>query len=37
MEIGLYCRAKNKLVNVVDNIEISNFTVPSYIKEEIYL
>ncbi|KAK2308864.1 siroheme synthase [Clostridioides difficile] len=30
--IGLYCRAKNKLVNVVDNIEISNFTVPSYIK-----
>nr|WP_243460914.1 bifunctional precorrin-2 dehydrogenase/sirohydrochlorin ferrochelatase [Clostridioides difficile] len=32
MEIGLYCRAKNKLVNVVDNIEISNFTVPSYIK-----
>ncbi|MDL5109316.1 bifunctional precorrin-2 dehydrogenase/sirohydrochlorin ferrochelatase [Clostridioides difficile] len=32
MEIGLYCKAKNKLVNVVDNIEISNFTVPSYIK-----
>ncbi|EOE7233429.1 precorrin-2 dehydrogenase/sirohydrochlorin ferrochelatase family protein [Clostridioides difficile] len=32
MEIGLYCRAKNKLVNVVDNIEISNFTVSSYIK-----
>ncbi|HCU2611460.1 TPA: bifunctional precorrin-2 dehydrogenase/sirohydrochlorin ferrochelatase [Clostridioides difficile] len=32
MKIGLYCRAKNKLVNVVDNIEISNFTVPSYIK-----
>ncbi|HBH1809480.1 TPA: bifunctional precorrin-2 dehydrogenase/sirohydrochlorin ferrochelatase [Clostridioides difficile] len=32
MEIGLYCRAKNKLVDVVDNIEISNFTVPSYIK-----
>ncbi|MCC0628358.1 MULTISPECIES: bifunctional precorrin-2 dehydrogenase/sirohydrochlorin ferrochelatase [unclassified Clostridioides] len=32
MEIGLYCRAKNKLVNVVDNVEISNFTVPSYIK-----
>ncbi|PBG54847.1 siroheme synthase [Clostridioides difficile] len=32
MEIGLYCKAKNKLVNVVDNIERSNFTVPSYIK-----
>ncbi len=32
MEIGLYCRAKKKLVNVVDNLEISNFTVPSYIK-----
>ena len=32
IEIGLYCKAKNKLVNVVDNIEISNFTVPSYIK-----
>lgn len=32
MEIGLYCRAEHKLVNVVDNVEISNFTVPSYIK-----
>lgn len=32
MEIGLYCRAENKLVNVVDNVEVSNFTVPSYIK-----
>lgn len=32
MEIGLYCREKKKLVNVVDNAEVSNFTVPSYIK-----
>ncbi|NMS91611.1 bifunctional precorrin-2 dehydrogenase/sirohydrochlorin ferrochelatase [Clostridioides difficile] len=32
MEIGLYCREENKLVNVVDNVEVSNFTVPSYIK-----
>lgn len=32
MEIGLYCREEHKLVNVVDNVEISNFTVPSYIK-----
>lgn len=32
MEIGLYCRTKKKLVNVVDNVEVSNFTVPSYIK-----
>ena len=30
--IGDYCNLHNKLVNVVDNIELSNFTVPSYIK-----
>ena len=30
--IGNYCNLHNKLVNVVDNIELSNFTVPSYIK-----
>ncbi|MCC0641392.1 MULTISPECIES: bifunctional precorrin-2 dehydrogenase/sirohydrochlorin ferrochelatase [unclassified Clostridioides] len=32
LEIGLYCRKNKKLVNVVDNVEISNFTVPSYVK-----
>jgi len=31
--IGLYCRDKNKLVNVVDDIELSNFTVPSFFKK----
>ncbi|RDY22763.1 bifunctional precorrin-2 dehydrogenase/sirohydrochlorin ferrochelatase [Romboutsia maritimum] len=31
-EIGIYCRNNGKLVNVVDNIDISNFTVPSYVK-----
>ena len=31
-EIGIYCRENGKLVNVVDNIELSNFTVPSYVK-----
>lgn len=30
--IGIYCRSCGKLVNVVDNIELSNYTVPSYIK-----
>lgn len=30
--IGVYCRSCGKLVNVVDNIELSNYTVPSYIK-----
>lgn len=30
--IGEYCKAHNKLVNVVDNVELSNYTVPSYIK-----
>jgi len=30
--IGIYCRNYGKLVNVVDNIELSNYTVPSYIK-----
>ncbi len=30
--IGIYCRACGKLVNVVDDIELSNYTVPSYVK-----
>lgn len=30
--IGKYCNLNNKLVNVVDSIELSNYTVPSYIK-----
>lgn len=30
--IGEYCILNNKLVNVVDNLELSNYTVPSYIK-----
>ncbi len=30
--IGKYCRQHGKLVNVVDNQELSNFTVPSYVK-----
>ncbi|MCC0634395.1 bifunctional precorrin-2 dehydrogenase/sirohydrochlorin ferrochelatase [Clostridioides sp. ZZV15-6388] len=32
LEIGLYCRENKKLVNVVDNVKISNFTIPSYVK-----
>lgn len=31
--IGEYCILNNKLVNVVDNRELSNYTVPSYIKK----
>ena len=31
-EIGIYCRQHGKLVNVVDNQELCNFTVPSYVK-----
>ena len=31
-EIGIYCRQHNKLVNVVDDKELSNFTVPSFVK-----
>lgn len=31
-EIGIYCRNSGKLVNVVDDIDLSNFTMPSYIK-----
>lgn len=31
-EIGIYCRNSGKLVNVVDDIELSNYTVPSYVK-----
>ncbi len=30
--IGIYCRDNGKLVNVVDDIKLSNYTVPSYIK-----
>ena len=31
-EIGIYCRQHNKLVNVVDDKDLSNFTVPSFVK-----
>lgn len=31
-KIGIYCRNSGKLVNVVDDIELSNYTVPSYIR-----
>lgn len=31
-EIGIYCRNSGKLVNVVDNIELCNYTVPSFIR-----
>lgn len=31
-EIGIYCRSNGKLVNVVDDIKLSNYIVPSYIK-----
>lgn len=31
-QIGTYCRQHNKLVNVVDDKELSNFTVPSFVK-----
>lgn len=31
-EIGIYCRNCGKLVNVVDNIELCNYTVPSVIR-----
>ncbi len=31
-QIGIYCREKGKLVNVVDNINLSNYTVPSYVR-----
>ena len=31
-EIGIYCGQYNKLVNVVDDKELSNFTVPSFVK-----
>ncbi|WP_455539005.1 precorrin-2 dehydrogenase/sirohydrochlorin ferrochelatase family protein [Terrisporobacter sp.] len=31
-EIGIYCREHGKLVNVVDDVELSNFTVPSFVK-----
>lgn len=31
-EIGVYCNQNAKLVNVVDDKELSNFTVPSYVK-----
>ena len=35
--IGEYCILNNKLVNAVDNVELSTYIVPSYIKKEIYL
>lgn len=31
-EVGVYCNQNGKLVNVVDDKELSNFTVPSYVK-----
>lgn len=31
-KIGIYCKNNGKLVNVVDDIELSNYTVPSYVK-----
>lgn len=31
-EIGTYCRQQGKLVNVVDDACLSNFTVPSFVK-----
>lgn len=31
-QIGTYCREHGKLVNVVDDGELSNFTVPSFVK-----
>lgn len=31
-EIGIYCRNHGKLVNVVDDGDLSNFTVPSFVK-----
>ena len=31
-EIGTYCRQHSKLVNVVDDKDLSNFTVPSFVK-----
>ena len=31
-KIGIYCRNNGKLVNVVDDIDLSNYTVPSYVK-----
>mgnify|MGYP004511719301 FL=1 len=31
-KIGIYCRQNNKLVNVVDDKDLSNFTVPSFVK-----
>ena len=31
-KIGIFCREKDKLVNVVDNPDLSNFIVPSCLK-----
>lgn len=31
-KIGTYCNEYGKLVNIVDDKELSNFTVPSYVK-----
>lgn len=35
--IGIYRKIYGKLTNIVDDIELSNYTVPSYIKREDYL
>jgi len=32
--IGIYRKIYGKLTNIVDDIELSNYTVPSYIKRE---
>ena len=32
--MGIYCKNYGKLINIVDDIELSNYTVPSYIKRE---
>lgn len=31
-QIGIYCREYGKLVNIVDDAGLSNFTVPSFVK-----
>lgn len=31
-KIGIYCREHGKLVNVVDDSDLSNYTVPSFVK-----
>lgn len=36
-QIGTYCREYGKLVNVVDDVDLSNFTVPSFVKRGDFL